>query len=175
MVCVGVVTGAHGVRGQIRVRSFTSNPADVAAYGPVRDTDGTPLTLTVTGESRGQMLARVTGVDDRTTAESLKGRRLYVPRAALPPTDEDEYYHTDLVGLRVEHMGAAEGVGPGTVTAVHDHGAGAVLEVSDGGTSILVPFTYDAVPVVDLAGGRIVVAPLPGLFGDSGKDGEMEP
>ncbi len=172
MVCVGVVTGAHGVRGEIRIKAFTGDPAAVAAYGPVLDDTGAPLRLSLTGASRDRVLARVTGIGDRTAAEALKGRRLYVPRAALPAVDEDEFYHVDLVGLAADLAITGDAGGDtrrlGVVRAVHDHGGGASLEVvtADGG-DVLVPFTRAAVPVVDLAAGRVVIAALPGLFDDA--------
>lgn len=175
MVCVGVVTGAHGVRGEVRIKAFTEDPAAVAAYGPVRDDAGQPLRLTLTGASSDRVLARIKGIGDRTAAEALKGRRLFVPRSALPAVGADEFYHVDLVGLAAD-LAITEDTGGetrrlGTVRAVHDHGGGASLEVvtADGG-DVLVPFTRAAVPVVDLAAGRVVIAALPGLFDDTAAD-----
>ncbi len=156
-VCLGVITGAHGVRGLVRVKSFTEVPEDVAAYGPLSDEDGTRvLTLAVTGRSKDALLARVEGVVDRDQALALKGTRLYVPRDVLPALEEDEtYYHADLLGLAAEDP---EGRPLGRVKAVHNFGAGDLLEL-DGGGARLVPFTRQAVPVVDLDGGRLVVEP----------------
>ncbi len=159
LVCVGVVTGARGIRGEVRIKSFTAAPADVAAYGPVRDETGeTVLRLAVSGVVKGQVIARVEGVADRNGAEALAGLRLYVDRSALPEPDDDEYYHADLVGLAAE---TTDGSPLGRIAAVHDFGAGTVLEleVSDGrpGGGLMVPFTRASVPVVDVAGGRLVV------------------
>lgn len=154
-VCLGVITGAHGVRGLVRVKSFTEVPEDVAAYGPLSDEDGTPVpTLTVTGRGKDALLARVEGVADRDQALALKGTRLYVPRDVLPALDEEQtYYHADLLGLAAEDP---EGRPLGRVVAVHNFGAGDILEL-DGGDARLVLFTRQAVPVVDLEGGRLVV------------------
>ncbi len=154
-VCLGVITGAHGVRGLVRVKSFTEVPEDVAAYGPLSDEDGARvLTLFVTGRSKDALLARVEGVVDRDQALALKGTRLYVPRDVLPALDEEQtFYHADLLGLAAEDP---EGRPLGRVVAVHNFGAGDILEL-DGEGRRLVPFTRQAVPVVDLDGGRLVV------------------
>jgi len=152
-VCVGAIVGAHGVRGQVRVKSFTADPADVAAYGPVESEDGTRrFKLKVTGEAKGLIIAKLEGVDDRDAAEALRGMQLFVPRGRLPETEEDEFLYSDLVGLRAE---AEDGSVLGTVRGVADFGAGEVLDIG----TFMVPFTKAAVPVVDIAGGRIVVVP----------------
>lgn len=165
MVCVGVITAAHGVRGGVRIKSFTEAPFGIAAYGPVSDAEGQRFELAVTGESKGLVLAQIAGIADRESAEALKGRQLFVPRGTLPQPDEDEFYHADLVGLRAERAGDDPPEAIGTVVAVHDFGAGAILEVAQpDGPPVLVPFTNDAVPTVDIAGGRVIVAPLPGLL-----------
>lgn len=167
-VCLGVVGGARGLKGEVWVRSFTARPEDIAAYGPLSDAGGgRTLHLTLTGRGRpGVMSARVEGIDDRTAAEALRGLRLYVPRAALPCPAGDEFYYVDLIGLRADlrACGAAADRPWGRVGAVHDWGAGAVLEiVADDGTPAMVPFSRAAVPEVDLAHGRVVVADLPGI------------
>src|SRR5688500_6839082 len=101
-VCLGVVVGPHGIRGEVRLKSFTARPADIAAYGDLTDESGTRrLRLSVTGEGRGALRARLSGVTDRNAAEALRGVRLYVDRAVLPDTIEDEYYHANLIGLAV--------------------------------------------------------------------------
>ncbi|MBY0430480.1 MAG: ribosome maturation factor RimM, partial [Rhodospirillales bacterium] len=144
-VCVGVVVGAHGIKGQLRIKSFTADPMDIAAYGPVFDDNGRPLTLTVTGETKGVVIGILKGITDRNAAEALKGAKLHVPRSALPETREDEFYHADLIGLAVETF---EGARLGTVAAIYDFGAGDVLELKqdDGGMRML-PFTRAVVPV----------------------------
>jgi 16S rRNA processing protein RimM len=162
-VLMGVIVGAHGVRGVLRVRSFAALPENVAAYGPLEDEAGTRrFTLRVVGQVRGAVLAAVDGVGDRDAAERLRGVKLYVARAALPPTAEEEFYEADLIGLRAELV---DGSTLGPVVAVRDYGAGTSLEVErkPGGT-VLVPFTKRVVPVVDLAGGRLVIDPPDGLL-----------
>ncbi|CAA7624592.1 ribosome maturation factor RimM [Magnetospirillum sp. UT-4] len=168
-VCVGIIVGAQGVRGQVRVKSFTADPADVAAYGPVESEDGTrSFRLDAVGEAKGLVIARLDGIRDRDGAEALKGTRLFVPRERLPATEEDEFLYSDLAGLRAE---ATDGGALGTVRGVFDFGAGDVLDIGlDAGGSLMVPFTRAAVPVVDLAGGRLVVVPPP--FAEDEKDGE---
>jgi 16S rRNA processing protein RimM len=164
LVCVGRIVGARGLKGEVRIASFTARPHDVAAYGPVRDAAGArSFTVTVVSESKGQIVARLSEVSDRAAAEALKGLELYVPRRALPPAKDGEYYHADLIGLHAELAG---GRPLGTVTAVHDYGAGASLEVAPaaGGEAVLVPFTARTVPVVDVAGGRLVIDAPEGLL-----------
>lgn len=175
-VCLGVIVGAHGVRGQVRIKSFTEDPADVAAYGPVSDAEGRrSFDLRVTGEAKGVVLAALSGVGDRNAAEALKGLQLFVPRAALPALEDEEvFYHADLIGLRAED-GAGRLIG--RVKAVHDFGAGDLLELAlEDEREHLVPFTRMVVPVVDLASGRVVVE-LPVETGDpepAGRAGDPE-
>ena len=165
LVCVGVIVGAHGVRGLVRVRPYTEDPDAVAAYGPLATGNGTRmLHLTVTGRGpKGQVLARVAGIEDRTGAEALKGERLYVPRGRLPaPDDADEFYHVDLIGLAAC---SPDGRPLGTVCAIYDFGGGDVIEIAgDGHAPLVVPFTRDVVPIVDIAGGTLTVDPLDGLL-----------
>lgn len=157
-VCVGAIVGAHGVKGAVKVKSFTEEPAAFAAYGPLDDNQGRTFRARVIGRSGEVLVATLEGVADRTAAEALKGVRLYVSRAALPEAEEEEYYHADLIGLRVETL-AGENIG--TVAALFDFGAGDLIEVKgkDGG-SRLISFTKRSVPMVDVAGGRLVVDPL---------------
>ena len=161
-VCLGQISGAHGVRGLVKVRSFTEAPDGVAAYGPLTDQAGQrTFTLTLLSRHKGQWLAHIDGVADRDAAASLAGTRLYVARNQLPPPDVDEFYQADLIGMRAEGL---EGAVIGRVTAIHDFGAGDVLELAraDAGTgmvteTMLLPFTRSVVPVIDLAAGRLVV------------------
>lgn len=172
-VCLGVIVGSRGLKGDLKVKSFAQVPEDVAAYGALEDETGSRrIDLRVTGQAKGVLIARVEGVNDRTAADKLKGLRLFVGRDRLPPPDEDEYYHSDLIGLAVE---APQG-SLGTVRQVFDFGAGDVLEIAGGdfGT-VMVPFTKTIVPVVDLAGGRLVVDPPDGLLEmDAGGDVEEQ-
>ena len=149
--------GAHGVRGIVRISSHTANPDDLTAYGALSDAAGARrFAITVTGHVRDLLLARVDGVDDRDAAEALRGTDLHIPRAALPPTEGEEYYHVDLLGLRAE---SEDGTQLGRVSAVHDHGAGPIVEIQPpDGPSTFVPFTREHVPAVDIEGDRMVVA-----------------
>jgi 16S rRNA processing protein RimM len=160
---MGVIIGAHGVKGEVRVKSFTAEPAAIAAYGPLEGEEGgRRFALALRGQVKGVLIARLEGVQDRSAAERLKGTRLYLPRAALPAPGEDEVYHADLVGLAVE---LTDGSALGRVRAIHDFGAGHSLEVEKpGGGVVLVPFTATVVPVVDLRSGRVVVDPPAGLL-----------
>jgi len=158
-VVLGVVVGAHGVRGAIRLKSFTADPAAIGDYGPVEDEAGQRrFRLRVLAVGKDVVTVAIDGVTDRDGAEALKGTRLCVPRAALPATaDEDEFYHADLLGLTVE---TAAGALLGKVAAIHDFGAGTMVEVTGtAGGSVLLPFTRAVVPVIDLAGRRLVVEP----------------
>ena len=165
------MTGPHGVKGAVRIKSFTASPRDIARYGPLEDEKGERrFALTVIGEGKGVLLARLSGVEDRDRAEALRGLRLYLPRAALPRTAEDEYYHADLIGLAAELV---DGTKLGEVRAVHDFGAGDTLEIARaGGPPVLVPFTKSVVPVVDIEGGRLVLDPPPGILAAAGAESE---
>ncbi len=156
-VCVGQFAGSHGVRGLVKLRSFTREPADLVAYGPLADeTGGRQFRVMLQGKAKDLFLAKVEGVTTREQAQALAGVRLHVARAALPETeDEDEFYHADLIGLRAE---LADGTLYGTVKALYDFGGGDVLEIRVGtGALEMLPFSKACVPVVDIRGGRIVV------------------
>ncbi|CCG08740.1 ribosome maturation factor RimM [Pararhodospirillum photometricum] len=173
---VGVIVGAHGVRGLVRVKAFTEDEHTLAAHGPLTDENGQrTFTLTPRNRVKGAVLCAVAGVADRTAAEGLKGTRLYLERAALPrdTLDEDEFFLADLVGLRVERTG---GEILGVVRAVENFGAGDVLDVllPDQRRSVMLPFTRAVVPVVDVAGGRLVVDPPLGLLDDETDDATGE-
>lgn len=158
LVRVAVVATAHGVRGALRLRCFTAEPAAVAAYGPVCDARGRELfKLRVIGAARDGVIAEATGVTSRDAAERLRGTELFVPRARLPEPGEGEFYHADLIGLEaVDRAGRP----CGRVVAVLNHGAGDILEIApERGDTILVPFTAAAVPEVDLARRRLVLEP----------------
>lgn len=157
MVLVGAIAGAHGVRGEVRVKSFTADPLALADYGPLSDEGGRRFRLKPRGQVRGLLIARLDGVADRDAAEALKGTRLYVPRAALPDTAAGEWYVGDLEGLAAEQP---DGTPLGRVTSVANYGAGDVIEIAlAAGGSLLVAFTAQSVPAVDIAGGRIVIDP----------------
>lgn len=168
-VCLGVIVGPQGIRGEVRIKAFTAEPEDVGAYGAVTDKTGArEFSLKVRGLAKGVVIAALKGVADRNAAEALKGTELYVDRARLPaPEDEDTFYHADLIGLAAEDAG---GKPVGRVVAVFDHGAGDVIDIRGGdGKVITVPFTKAVVPVVDVPGGRIVVELPAGLIDDGAK------
>jgi 16S rRNA processing protein RimM len=155
---LGVVIGAQGIQGEVKVKTFTGEPEAVGDYGPLQDAGATrTFQLKVLRLSKGDVvIARIKGVEDRNAAEALKGTELYVLRSALPQAGEGEFYFADLVGLTAMMSGRVLG----SVTAVHNYGAGDMLEVkTEGGRSAMVPFTDDAVPVVDLAAGTVTVEP----------------
>lgn len=149
-----VVIGAHGLGGEVKVKTFTEDPRSVAAYGVVHAEDGRRFTLSDVRAAKDGAVIRVSGIEDRAGAESLKGLTLYVARAALPRPEADSFYHADLVGLGVEDV---HGNKIGTVAAIHNYGAGDMIEIRrDDGPDLLLPFSKDAVPVVDIEKGRIV-------------------
>lgn len=155
---LGKIVGAHGVRGRVRIRAFTAEPQAVAGYGPVLTADGHVLTLLAPQvAAKGMVIASVTGITDRDAAEALAGQSFSVERAKLPPTRApDEYYQADLIGLAAVDP---EGRALGAVAAVHDYGAGPLLELDlPSGGSRLVPFTREVALEVDLSSGRIVLA-----------------
>ena len=159
---MGVIGRPHGVRGLVHVQSFTADPQALAEYGVLEDDRGRRFTLHWQSEGVARLAERVGGRDvplaDRTAAAALTNTRLYVPRSALPAAEEDEYYLSDLIGLRAE---TASGEVIGRVAIVHDYGAGTSLEIAPdpAGPALILPFTARAVPVVDVPGGRIVVDP----------------
>jgi 16S rRNA processing protein RimM len=163
-VCLGQVGAAHGLRGEVRLHSFTSDPAAIADYGPLETEDGRVIEIEAIRPAKDHFVARLSGIRDRNAASALVNAKLYVPRERLPQTEEpDEFYHADLVGLAVVDPA---GRNLGTVVAVHNFGAGDLIEVRPdaGGNTGLVPFDATHVPAVDIAAGKIVVDPPQGLF-----------
>ena len=152
-ILVGEIGRPHGVRGLVKLRSFTSDPAAITSYGPLTDESG-ERRFAVALLSDG--VARIEGVEDRDAAARLTGTCLYVERANLPPPEEEEFYLADLVGLRAE---TAAGEPLGRIRSVEDNGAGAFLVLDGPQGERFVPFTRACVPVVDIAGGRLVVEP----------------
>jgi 16S rRNA processing protein RimM len=153
-ILVGVVGRPHGVRGLVRVHSYTADPADLARYVPLQDERGRRFALTWCGEGVAELAEILDGaqvkVATREAAERLVNVRLYVDRARLPPASEEEFYHADLIGLAAVDP---EGRALGRVEAVHDYGAGASLQIG----TMLLPFTRACVPAIDLAAGRLTV------------------
>lgn len=155
-ICVGAIAGAFGVQGEVRLKSFTSQAADIASYGPLSTEDGArQFTITLNRPVAGGLSANLSGIRTREQAEALRGVTLWAAREALPSLPDDEFYHADLIGLEVVDTG---GKPLGRVKAIYDHGAGDILEVT-GAQALLLPFTRAVVPTVDLAAGRIIVDP----------------
>lgn len=169
-VCVGVILGAHGLRGAVRIKSFTERPTDLAAFGPVEDEAGRRFRLRPVGEVKGAVTAQLDGVVERNAAEALKGVKLFVARSALPPPEEEEFYYSDLIGLAVERI---DGAPLGKVKAVFDFGGGDVIEVAGPDRTVMFSFTRTVVPVVDLAGRRLVVDPPVEVEGGDEDDGAL--
>jgi 16S rRNA processing protein RimM len=156
-ICVGAIAGSFGVNGEVRLKSFCADPEALASYGPLQSEDGKrSFTVKLTRPVAGGLGARLSGVATKEQADALKGTGLYADRSRLPSLPDDEFYHTDLIGLEVRDTG---GVLLGQVRAVHNHGAGDLLEIHGTGLkeTLLLPFTRAVVPTVDLASGRIVV------------------
>ncbi len=165
-VCVGAIAGAFGVRGEVRLKSFCADPEAIADYGPLSSEDGARrFDVSLDRPIKNGFAARLSGVASKEEAEALRGTRLFVPRDRLPATEDDEYYHADLINLEVVDTG---GTSLGRVKAVLNHGATDLLEVALRGRSetVLLPFTRAAVPNVDIGAGRIVADPPEGLFPD---------
>ncbi|MGR3490756.1 MAG: ribosome maturation factor RimM [Shimia sp.] len=162
-VCVGAVAGAYGVQGEVRFKSFCADPWAMAEYGPLSDEAGRTYQVQLDRAGNGVLIGRLSDVRSKEDADALKGVRLYADRSALPETEEDEYYFSDLIGLTVVDP-AGETLG--TVKAVHNHGAADLLEIArpGGGETALLPFTNAAVPTVDLGAGRIIADPPEGVF-----------
>lgn len=156
-ICVGAIAGSFGVSGEVRIKSFCSNPTDIATYGPLFSEDGgREFRITLTRPVAGGLGARIPGVTTKEQADALRGTSLYVARDRLPSLPDDEFYHADLIGLDAFDTG---GEPIGKVIAVYNHGAGDILEISPirHKSALLLPFTTAIVPNVDLAAGRIVV------------------
>jgi len=166
-ICVAEITGAHGIRGEVKLKSFTADPLAVKNYAPLESEDGAArFVIEELRPAKGHLVARLSGIDDRASAERLAHVRLFVARERMPAPAADEFYHADLIGLCALSTAGEE---IGTVTAVHDFGAGAILELQPKGrkegskeasrTAMMIPFTEVFVPQIDIAAGRIVVAP----------------
>jgi len=164
LICVGAIAGAFGVQGEVRLKSFTAQPEDIASYGPLVTEDGVQsFTITLTGQAKNGFTARLDGVRSKEAADALRGTQLFTDRGSLPNLPDDEYYHADLVGLEVFDTG---GTLLGHVKTVLNHGASDILEINTPGqtATALLPFTRAVVPTVDLASGRIIADPPEGLF-----------
>lgn len=158
-MCVAEIGAAHGIAGEVRLRSFTTDPMAVTQFGRLQDDDGHTITIAAVRPGKDCLIARFAGVGDRTAAERLRNVRLYVARDKLPAIDEPEtWYYADLIGLAAVD---ADGAALGRVSAVRNFGAGDLLEIAPaaGGPTMLLPFTDAVVPVVDVANGHVVLNP----------------
>ncbi|WP_398466900.1 ribosome maturation factor RimM [Tardiphaga sp.] len=164
-ICVARIGAPHGVRGQVRLWTFTEDPYAVLDYGPLATKDG-KRTIEVDNvrEAKGHLVATLKGVTDRDAAARLNGVELYVARDVLPDTEDGEYYHADLIGLAAVN---AVGEAIGRVVAMHDFGAGDIIEIAPpSGPTLLLPFTDAVVPTVDIAAGKVIIE-MPGeIVGD---------
>ena len=168
-ICIARIGAAHGVRGAVKLWTFTEDPLAVLRYGTLATQDGTrQFVVTHAREAKGHLVATLKGIATRDDAERLNGIELYIARDKLPATGEDEYYHADLVGLAAVNV-AGEPLG--RVTAIHNFGAGDIIEIAPArGAAMLLPFTNAVVPTVDLAGGRLVIELPAEIEGDDPAD-----
>jgi 16S rRNA processing protein RimM len=155
-ICVAKIGAAHGVRGEVRLWTFTEEPLAVLRYGPLSTKDGTrQFEVAKARPAKDHLVATIKGVSDRNAAEKLNGLELYIARDQLPETDDDEYYHADLIGLAAE---TTDGALLGRVIGIHNFGAGDIIEIAPpAGSTLLLPFTNAVVPTVDIKGGRVVI------------------
>jgi 16S rRNA processing protein RimM len=157
-ILVGVFGAPHGVRGEIRLKSFMQDPSSIATHGLLTDSSGAVHDIIAARPLKDDlMVVRVKGVTDRDAAQKLTNRKLYLAREKLPAPEGDEFYCSDLIGLRAE---TPQGVALGVIVAVPNFGAGDILEVAPpAGETVLFPFTRAVVPEVDIAHGRVVILP----------------
>jgi 16S rRNA processing protein RimM len=165
-ICIARIGAAHGVRGAVKLWTFTEDPLAVKTYGPLVTKDGAgSFEIATAREAKGHLVATLKGIATREDAERLNGIELYIAREKLPATDENEYYHADLIGLAAVDA-AHEPLG--RVVAIHNFGAGDIIEIAPpSGTTLLLPFTNAVVPSVDLKGGRVVVEVPAEIEGDT--------
>jgi 16S rRNA processing protein RimM len=171
-ICVARIGAAHGTTGEVRLWSFTADPRAVAGYGALTTADGRTIEIASLRTGKEFLIARIAGVTDRNGAERLCNLDLFIPRDRLPPPAADEFYHTDLIGLTAQDRC---GKALGTVVAVHNFGAGDLLEIAPArGDTLLLPFTTEVAPEIDIAGGRIVLVPPVELEADAEPRHERE-
>lgn len=164
MVLVGAIAGAFGVKGEVRLKSFTSEPEDIASYGPLFTEDGSQsFQVRLSGRLKNALSARLSGISSKEQADRMKGMKLFVPREAFPQLPDDEFYHADLIGLSVYDTGGGE---IGAVKAVLNHGATDLLELrlTAFNETALLPFTRDYVPTVDMVARKLIIDPPNGLI-----------
>ncbi|WP_373235780.1 ribosome maturation factor RimM [Cohaesibacter celericrescens] len=165
-ICIAQIGAAHGIRGEVRIKLFSDDPASLTQYGPLQTADGSQrFKITSARASKTIYVCRIKGVSDRNDVEALNGTLLYVDRDQLPELEEEEFYHSDLIGLEAR---LDTGDALGSIVAVHDFGAGELLDIAPKrGKGFYVPFTREAVPIIDLTGGFVTVVPPEGLLEDA--------
>ena len=163
LICVGIITGPHGIKGNCKIKSFTEKPGNIRKYSPFTDIKGTETyKITSANMLKDHLIVHFLGINTRNEAENIKGLKLYVNENVLPPTVEDEFYYSQLVGLQVESI---EGIVYGKVITVQNFGAGDLLEVSiTEQQQVLIPFTKEIVPIVDVNAGFVKISPPEGLL-----------
>lgn len=172
---LGVIAGPRGIKGEVKVKTFTGSPEDIAAYGSLENKTGTSrYDIKLVGFSKGIPVIRVGGISDRNQAEALKGTELYISREKLPETvGDDEFYHADLIGLDAVFE---DGTIFGKILRLHDFGAGDMLEIVPDGkgekAAIFVPFTTEMVPTIDLDAGQVVLSLSDDFFSVPERDTE---
>ncbi|WP_108880426.1 ribosome maturation factor RimM [Anderseniella sp. Alg231-50] len=164
-IVLGVITGVHGIQGEVKLKSFTAEPEAIASYGPLDTSNGTVLKIKSLKVHKDQFRARIEGVTDRNTAETLRGLELSIARDRLPEPEDDEVYHADLIGLSVLDQ---TGTRIATVVDIVDFGAGELLELKlhDVKSTVLMPFSRQTVPDISLDAGTLTIDPPDGLLGD---------
>ena len=158
-ICLGKIVGVHGIKGEVKVKSFTADDTDISAYGKLESKDGSKtFVLKVVGHSKELLRCKIKGIDDRNVAETLIGTELYVNRDVLPELDDEEYYLADLIGLKVFEQASENEVG--IVAGVYNFGAGDILEIKVNATNKLemLPFTKEYVPEVKVCDGYVKVS-----------------
>jgi 16S rRNA processing protein RimM len=171
LILVGRVAGAFGVRGEVRLSAYTADPMALKTYRDLLREDGSPgLTVQTARPVKDGVICRVAELDSKEAADALRGTRLYVPRSLLPEPDEDEYYLADLIGMLAK---LETGEVAGRIKAVHDFGAGDILEIDPGNgrATFLQPFTLAGAPEVNLSGGFVTIVRLPEVNGDAETEG----
>jgi 16S rRNA processing protein RimM len=170
-VCVARIGAAHGVRGEVRLWPFTADPMAVTRYGALRAADGRSFQIEAARPAKDFLVARLKGISDRNAAEQLRNTDLFVAREQLPELAEEEFYYADLVGLAAEDL---HGTPLGTIVAVHNFGAGDLLELkpANGGDTVMLPFTAETTPSIDVAAGRIVIDPPQAVESDDREGAE---
>jgi 16S rRNA processing protein RimM len=163
-ICVGAIAGSFGVTGEVRLKSFCAEPAAIADYAPLYTEDGSQeFTVNILRPINNGFAVHLSGIKTKEQADALKGISLFADRDKLPSLPDDEYYHTDLIGLTVIDTGGKE---LGKVVDVLNHGSADLLEIraADQSDTVLLPFTQAAIPTVDLTAGRIIADPPEGIF-----------